>query len=274
MWYALLLLSVLAQAHQKQLLLVAPTLLQFEDGPPIYSNHRYIPGETVFFAFQVRGYAVSPEQKIHLTFRIEATDSAGVRMVEEKKGEIQAILQAEDKDWSPKVRHTLLIPPHAGPGDYSLVASLKDMLSGQEAKVELSFPVQGRLVEPSETLAVRNFRFLRNEQDTQPMNEAVYRGGESLWAKFDVVGFNLGENNRFHVEYDVSILSADGTVLFTQQQAALDEGAPFYPKRHVPSVVSLTIQEGTRAASYAIQVSVRDQVGQQTVESKHTFRIE
>ena len=273
MWHGFLLLAALLQP-QKQLLIVSPTLQQFEDGPPIYPNHRYIAGETVFFSFQTRGYTASAEQKIHLTYRIDALDSAGVRLVEEKKGEIQATLQPEDKDWSPKVRHAILIPPHAGPGEYRIVASVKDMLSGQEAKVELSFPVQGRTIEPSETLAVRNFRFLRSEQDTQAMTVPVYRTGESLWAKFDIVGFKLGENNRFHVEYDVSILSADGKTLFTQPQAALDDGAPFYPKRHVPSVVSLSIQQGTPAAEYAILISTRDQVGQQTVESKHAFRVE
>ena len=156
MWSALLLVVALVQAPQRQLLIVSPTLQQFEDGPAIYAGHRFIPGETVFFSFQVRGFAVTPgeEKKVHLMWRIDALDSAGVHLVEEKKDEIDAVVLPEDKEWAPKVRYTVLIPPHAGPGGYHIVATVKDTLSGQEAKIEVPFPVQTRSVEPSETLLI------------------------------------------------------------------------------------------------------------------------
>lgn len=272
----LLLAGLLAQAPPRQLLIVGPTLHQFEDGPRIYSDHRYVPGETVFFSFQVRGYAVTPgdEKKVRLTWRIDALDAAGVRLVEETKGEVDTVVFPEDKDWAPKVRYSVLIPPHAGAGDYRLAASVKDEVGLQTVSAVITFPVQARAIEPSDTLVVRNFRFLRAEQDTQPLTPASYHVGDSLWAKFDITGFRTAEENRFKVSYGISILTAGGKLLFSQEEAAVDEGAPFYPKRHVPALVSLTIQPGTPAAEYIMQVTVRDELGAQSCETKQYFRVE
>jgi len=272
----LLLAGLLAQAPPRQLLIVGPTLHQFEDGPRIYSDHRYVPGETVFFSFQVRGYAVTPgdEKKVRLTWRIDALDAASVRLVEETKGEVDTVVFPEDKDWAPKVRYSVLIPPHAGAGDYRLVAFVKDEVGLQTVTGVITFPVQARAIEPSDTLVVRNFRFLRSEQDTQPLTPASYHVGNSLWAKFDITGFRIAEKNRFKVSYGISILTADGKLLFSQEEAAVDEGAPFYPKRHVPAVVSLTIQPGTPAGEYVMRVTVRDELGAQSCETKQYFRVE
>jgi hypothetical protein len=268
------LLSAAPQAPLKPISIINAILHQMEDGPAIYADQKFIAGETIFFSFQVKGYQVSNKKRVRLSYQIEALDSHGVRLVKPESGKIDTELAPQDKDWLPKVRHSFVIPPHALPGKYKVVAAVKDELNLQEAKVEVSVEVQGRYVEPSETLAVRNLRFLRREDDTEPLAVAAYRPGDRLWARFDITGYEIAEENRIHVAYGISILNAEGKVLFSQPQAAVEQDRTFYPKRHTPGIVSLNIQPGTARAEYTILVSVRDEIGNQTGETRGVFRVE
>lgn len=272
--FGLVLLYMLQAAPVGTLGITSTTLHQFEDGPPIPAGHRFIPGETVFFSCQVRGYRPTPEQKVLLSYKIDAVDSMGVPIVATDTGKVDTELAPQDKEWMPKIRRAVLIPPHVPPGQYRITAEVKDEVSGQEAKTEVSFQVYGRRVEPSDTLVVRNFRFLRNEQDDNPLPVAAYRPGNTLWARFEMTGFKIGEKNRIHVEYGIAILSPSGKQLFAQEQAAVEEDSPFYPKRYVPGQLSLNIQPKTPPGEYTLLVTVRDQVGGQTFETRQTFRIE
>ncbi len=274
---ALLTSAVLSQAAPATLAIVKPTLHQFEDGPPVYADHRFVPGDTVWFSFQVENYRTmeqGEERKVLLSYRIDAMDSQKTPLVEPMIGKVDTTLKPQDKDWMPKIRHSFLIPPHALPGSFRIAAAVKDELSGQEASIDIAFSVRGRQVELSDALAVRNFRFLRDENDTVPKADAAYRPGDTLWAKFDITGFHIGGKNHIRVEYGISILNSEGKVLYSQPDAAVEEKSPFYPMRYVPGAVSLNIQPGTPAAEYGLLVTVRDAVGQQTIESRHTFRIQ
>lgn len=264
----------LAQTPGKPLTVVNATLHQFEDGAPILSGHQFIPGETVFFSFQIQGYSVPADQKVQLSYRIEVFDSDGTPVAEAKAGNVETELTEQDKEWLPTIRYSLLIPPHALPGQFRIAVGVRDGRSAREAKAESTFVVQGRKVEKSDTLVVRNIRFLRSEDDRDPLTAAVYRAGDTLWARFDITGFKTGEKNRVDVTYGISILSPSGKVLFSEPQAAVEQDASFYPKRYVPGVASLTTQPKTTPGDYTLLISVRDAVGQQNCESRGTFRIE
>ena len=74
-------LAGLAQEPARPLVAVNPILQQFEDGPPLAGDYRFLPGETVFFSFQVQGYQQSPERQVRLTYSIETLDSDRIRFV-------------------------------------------------------------------------------------------------------------------------------------------------------------------------------------------------
>ncbi len=264
----------LAQAPQTQLLITAVTLHQYEDGPPIPPGHAFIPGDTVFLSFQVRGYRVSDKERVLIEHRVEAVDPKGVLLAEPATGRIDSEVSPEDKDWQPKIRRSVLVPPFSDSGTYRLLITVRDVLGEREAKAEAPFNVRGRSVEPSDTLVARNFRFLRGEEDAQPLAIPAYRGGDTLWARFEITGYKTGPNNRYRVSYGLSVLNAEGKVLFTQPEAAAEEESPFYPKRYVPGVLSLQLKPKTTPGEYTLLVSLRDEVGGQTAESRHTFRIE
>lgn len=265
--------AVQAQSPVKPLSIVNVALHQFEDGPPILSGHQFIPGETVFFSMQVQAYQVTPDRKVRLSYRIEASDSDGTLLAEIQAGKVETDLSDMDKDWLPRIRHSVLVPPHALPGEFRIGAWVKDENSGREAKAEASFMVQGRQVETSGSLALRNFRFLRGEE-SEALLAAAYRPGDTLWARFDITGFKAGEKNRIRVVYGISIMSPSGKVLFSEPQAAIDEEAPFYPKRYVPGIASLNVQPKTAPGQYTLVVTVSDEVGEQTAVGHFIFRVE
>ena len=265
--------EALAQTTAKPLLIVDASVQQFEDGPAITSEP-FRPGETVFFSFQVRGYSVSAGGKVQFTYRIEVMDPDGVLLVEPATGEVATELSEQDKDWLPKVRHNFLIPPHALSGRFRILAVVRDARVAGDAKSETAFTLQSRQLDTSGPLAVRNVRFFRGEDDPAPLAAAVYRPGDTLWARFDVTGFKQAEGNRVHVAYGLSIISPSGKPLFSEPRAAEEQDSSFYPKRYVPGVISLTIQPKTTPGEYTLLITARDEVGSGTCETRSVFRVE
>ena len=49
---------------------------------------------------------------------------------------------------------------------------------------------------------------------------AAYRPGDAVWARFDMTGYKLGDKNQVDIEYGLTVLREDGSVAYTQPQAA------------------------------------------------------
>ncbi len=266
--------AALAQPPARPLQVVDAGVRQIEDGPAVGAGSAFVPGETVFFSFQVQGYDASREGGVQLSYRIEVQDPEGIAVVEPKDGKLQAALTPQDKDWVPRVRHEFVLPPHALAGRFRVAVALRDERSMQEAKSETPFTVHSRPVDVSGPLAVRSLQFFKGGDDRSALTSPVYRAGDSLAARFDIVGFSRGEKNRIRVSYGVSILGPSGKVLFSVPQAAVEEDAPFYPKRLVPGEAALTVQPGTTPGEYTLVIEARDELGGAVCEARGTFRVE
>jgi hypothetical protein len=258
----------------KPLAIVRPTLHQFEGGPVVPSNFVFVPGDALFLSCLIQGYKASEDSRIHLRYQIDALDPAGVRLMETAQREIKTELAPEDKEWMPRIQQSVPVPPLTEPGGFRILVSVRDLLADSETKAEIPFRVGGRQVEPSDTLVVRDFRFLRSEEDRDALATAAYRPGDALWARFEIVGYRYGENNRVHVEYGLSVLGPSGKPLYAEPRAAVEESASFYPKRYLPGSLSLNLQQNARPGDYTIVLSVRDEIGKQTFEARHGFKIE
>lgn len=247
---------------------------QIEDGPPVLAGATFVPGETVYVSFQLEGYRVSPDQKVHLTYRIEAFDPKGTRIGEPFESSVDAALAPEDKNWKPKARQSLLVPPIAPPGNYRVSIRVTDDLDRDTATQDVTFAVSGHEIPASPTLSVANFGFFRTEEDPEPLKTAAYRPGDALWAKFDIVGYKFGEGNSIEVSYGVAVLSNSGKTLYSQPQAAFEKSFSFYPKPYIPGSMNLSLQPNMRPGEYTILLTVRDAIGQQNYETKQVFRVE
>ena len=271
-----LLWALITGAAAPELAVVSGAFSQFEDGPATPASFEFVPGETVFLRFQVSGFKSTggDDPRIRLTYRAVFSDPEGVAIVEPASGKVDAELAPQDKEWLPKIRLSALIPPAARSGRYRVEVAVKDEVAGSAAAATLQFGVRGRDVEPSETLVTRNFRFLRGEEDTNPLAVAAYRPGDTLWARFEMTGYKFAEKNRFEVEYGLAVLRASGDQLYEQPVAAQEAESSFYPRRHVTCTLSLNLDKDVRPGEYAILLRLRDEVGKQSHESRHVFRVE
>jgi len=264
-----------AAAPPKQFRIIEAGIHQTEDGPLAETGATFVPGEVIFFSCRLDGYQVSPAKKVALQYEFSAVDPAGVAIVEPAKGKIDVELALEDKDWKPKIRQSVLIPPLAETGIYKMRISAKDELSGAVSSMEAPFEVHGHAVQASDTLDIRNFRFYRAEDDSAPpLSVAAYRPGDTLWARFDITGYKLGPGNQREVAYTVTVTALDGRVLLAPREPSVDTGASFYPMKYVPCVISLNLQSNIRPSEYVILITAQDRIGNQTNEAKQTFRVE
>jgi hypothetical protein len=267
-------LALSAAAPPKSFKIVDAGIHQTEDGPLVEKGAAFVPGEVIFFSCRLDGYQVSAAQKVAIQYEFSAVDPAGVPVVEPVKAKIDTELALEDKEWKPKIRQSVLVPPLAESGIYKMRFSAKDEVSGAVVLTEAAFEVHGHAVEPSATLVVRNFRFYRTEDDAEPLKLAAYRPGDTIWARFDITGYQLGAGNQRDVAYILSVSGPGGRVLLAPREPTVDKGSSFYPMKYVPCMISLNLQPNIRAEEYTIAVTALDRIGNQTYESKQTFRVE
>ena len=271
---ALLFGMALSAGAAGPLAIVSTAVEQSEGGSPLPESFEHIPGEVLFFSFQIQGYQVSADQKIKLRYKLEAFDPAGVRIMPAAEGPIEAELAPQDKEWKPKVRRDVPIPPLGPSGKYRIAVEVTDELSKTSASKDVTVLVRGREVPPSDTLVIRNFRFYGSEEASEPLPKAAYRPGEAVWARFDITGYKFGPGNKVDVSYGIAVLNADGKQLWAQPEAAVERSESFYPKAYVPGSMSLSLQPNIRPGPYTLAVTVRDAIGSQTFEAKETFTVE
>jgi hypothetical protein len=273
LWFATALLSSAAPA-EKKLAIVKMAFAQTEDGPGLTSTYQFQAGESAFFSCLVEGYTKSDKDEIFLTYQIQAKDARGILVQPASSDKIEATLAPEDKDWKPKLRDTIVIPPLADSGEYQVLVKVRDERNQGTVEARATFQVHGREVAPSDTLVVRDFRFLRSEDDTKSLQVAAYRPGDSLWARFIMTGYKLGDGNQYDIEYGLTVLRADGTVAYSEPHAAAQKDKPFYPQRYQPGVLNLNFPKDQKLGQYTIVLTVRDNLGGQSFESRQQFSVE
>jgi hypothetical protein len=269
-----------ALAADKPLAIVHSVFSISEDGPPEASDEDYVAGETIHFSCQAEGFRKVDKpkdfgkQNISLKFQIEVRDKNGALLQPVQEGKIETTVTQEDKNWMPKLRETITVPPLADTGEYAVLVKLSDELASANIEKSTVFHVKGRAVAPSDTLIVRNFRFLRTEEDEKPLPVAAYRPGDSVWARFDMTGYKLGDKNQVDIEYGLTVLREDGSVAYTEPQAANQKLQSFYPQRYQPGELNLNLAKDQPLGKYTIVLAVRDNLGGQMYETRETFSVE
>jgi hypothetical protein len=264
----------LAFAATEPLAIVQPVISQMEEGAASPAGFYYTPGEVLFFSCRVAHYTKTADLKVHISYSVEAFDPNGVQLNETYKNEFNEEVTIEDKDWMPRIQTQVMIPPLAGSGNYKVVVKAEDVLAKTSAQIEVPFEIRGRVVEPSDTVTVRNFHFFRDEAAKEPVEKAAYHAGETMWTRFDIIGYQYGASNKIDVSYVVSIMLPDGKVLYTQPEPAAEQSQSFYPKRYISGEFSINLKAGVKPGSYIVAVLVKDAVGNQSYESRHPFTVE
>jgi len=266
--------GALAVFAAEPLAIVKPVISQMEEGAPNAPGFYYTPGEILFFTCRMAHFAKTADLKMRIAYTVQAFDPKDVALAEPYKNEFEDEVTVEDKEWMPRIQTQILIPPLAGSGNYKIVVKAEDLVGKTAAQLDVPFEVRGRTVEPSDTVIVRNFHFYHDEGGKQPDEKAVYHAGETMWARFDVIGYKFGDGNKVDVSYLASIMLPNGTVVWTQPEPAGETSESFYPKRYISGEFSINLQAGVRPGSYIVGLQVKDAIGNQTYTSRHPFSVE
>ena len=245
----------------------------FEDYDRMLVRQQLLPaGDTVFLTFRVAGFRANEKRQVRLSYWIDCLDPQNVPLVETYSTTIEETLSPQDERWRPKVNWSVVVPSYAPSGQYRVQIKVRDEIAGQETRHQMSFGVKGLEVEPSPTLAVRNFEFADSE-DGKPKESATYPRSSTLWARFRLVGFKVGPDKQIDLEQDLSVLDSDGKVVFSKPQAAVEKHRMFYPPRFLTESFNLELQQNVRPGQYTIRLDIRDLLGQQTSRYETRFTV-
>lgn len=246
-------------------------LLDSQDGFAIPADTRFQPGQRIHLFFQIKGYRVGIEDRIRLRYKVEALDPAGRRFYRNSGGRVDVELAPQDENWMPVVRYSPRIPDHAGGGTYVIRISVQDELAQSSIQEQVPIEVDGTRLEAAEQLAVRQFRFSKEEYGAE-LAEPVFNPGEEIWAAFFITGFETRADNSYDVESDASVVDPEGERMFDFESVG-EEGKPFYPRLWLPARIRLDLDDDIPAGSYTVVLQVRDGVSGTDATKQYSFQI-
>ena len=268
-----------AFAADNTLQVIAAGVETSEDAPFVASDYRFLPGDYVYAQFQIAGFAVQTNEsgevrKISLTWEITPQDAKGIALTPPVTGAIKEELNAEDKNWMPKRRASVLLPSFVAAGEFHLRISVKDVFGKTATQFDVPFHIGGTVVAPSPTLTVQDFQFLRKEDDPQGLDVPAYASGDTVYARFNMSAFQLAAGNEYHLSYGLTVTRPDGQVYLNQPNAAQLSDRAFYPVAFVPGNLSITTSRTSPHGQYVLVLTVHDLNGSQTCELRRSFSIE
>lgn len=243
-----------------------------ESAPQIPPGYKYVAGELMHISFRIRGYQVKGD-KVDLRWQLIGTDPEGLLLWEPQSGAIREEVTHNDENWLPRVVQALPLPAQLPPGEYQLKIRIADELAKAVAEQELAFSVGGRPIPVVDKLSILNPAFYREEEARAPLDPPVFKPGDSVFARFDIVGFTLGEKNKLDIEYGISVLRPSGKEMYAEPKAAELSEAPYYPKRLMHGGFSLTLTPDLTPGEYTVVVTAKDNVGGQTAVEGLKFSV-
>jgi hypothetical protein len=266
-------------AAESSLAVVNAGVEQSEDAPFVPADYQFLPGDFVYFSFEIAGFSVKSEdsnevRRISLAYEVTPQDLTGVALTEPNSGTVQVELNPEDKNWMPKRRVSFLLPSFVAAGEFRIHVAVKDLFGNSQASKDVPFRFGGVKIQPSGAITVQDFRFLRKENDRVPIEVPAYRPGDTVYVSFEMAGYKIGPQNHYHVGYSLTVLRPDGKPFLQQPNAAEFEKSSFYPAQFVPGNFSVTTSADTARGEYIIVLTARDVLANQTYQMKEPFSIE
>ena len=275
----LLFLPKVSPAAESSLAIIGAGIEQSEDAPFVPTDYQFLPGDYLYFTFQIAGFGVKSQnqdevRKISLSYEVQPEDSAGIALCAPKSGTIETELNPEDKNWIPKRRLSFLIPSFVAAGEFRVHVNVRDLFAKAGASKDFPFRIGGVHIQPSGAITAENFRFLRNENDREALQVPAYSPGDTVYLRFDMVGYKVGPKNEYHLAYGLIVLGPDGKPYIRNPEAAELETGSFYPAQFVPGTANLTTSADAAHGEYTVVLTVRDLISNQSFEIRQAFTIE
>jgi hypothetical protein len=262
-----------------KLAILAAGISASEDAPFVPPDYAFLPGDYVYFSFQIGGFLLESlnrgeVQKVALEYEIVPQDATGIPLTAPVSDKIEAEVHAEDKNWTPKRRASFLLPSYIASGDFRIHVTAKDLFGKTEASKDLPFHVGGVHIDPSDSLNVQHFQFLRRESDRDALEIPAYAPGDTVFARFDIAGFKIAPGNTYSLEYGIFVSQPNGKPFLDAPHAAELKSSSFYPAQFLPGTLRITTPANSAKGEYLLTLTVRDLIGGKTCQTKKTFSVE
>jgi hypothetical protein len=266
-------------AADSALAIVDAGVQQSEDAPFVSPGFRFLPGDYLYFTFQISGFAIQSTnrgeiRKISLSYEVRPEDANGVPLTPSSTDAIDAELTPEDKHYTPKRRVSFLLPGFLTAGEFHIHVIAKDLLAKSETSKDFPFRIGGLELKPATTLTLENFRFLRKESDEEGLEVAAFTPGDTVYARFEIVGFKTDAQNAYRLSYGVTVLRPDGKPYLQEPKAAELADKNFYPAQYLPGDLNVTTSATSARGQYILLVTVHDLLANTTYQAKKVFSIE
>lgn len=268
-----------AAASAADLKIIDLTLRQFDGGPAWVPNYQPAAGESFAFDFRIDGIASIEgefEDTFKLRFHAELLDEAGKPFAKPIDGAASGAITPEDKkkEWKPKLSGEFQLPPLLREQPATLQVTVEDLVAKSKIIAKRTITIEGPEIPSDAALSASNFRFLRSDADGEALAVAAYNQGDTVWGRFEIVGFAATPEGAVDLSYGLSVANSAGKVMYTQDVAAEEKKRFDYPPSYVPGIVSLQLQRNTPPGDYTIRLTVTDGNATKAVSSDHIFRIE
>jgi hypothetical protein len=268
-----------AREGEKTLAVIDGGIQRSEDAPYVPGDFQFLPGDYVYFTFHIAGFATKANgateiRSLSLEYEVTPEDKNHIALTEPVNGKIADDLSTEDKNWTPKRRASFLLPSYVAAGEFVVHVVVRDLIGKVEATRDYPFSIGGVHVEAAPSIQAESFDFLRHQDDEKALDLPAYAPGDTVWARFEMVGFKHEAGNRYRLSYGVSILRPDGKTFLDQPNAARIASDSYYPAQFVPGELQLSTPKDAQRGSYQLTLTVRDLIANQTFDLKRVFTIE
>jgi hypothetical protein len=266
-------LLFVAGAASQELRIVDAVVSETAGGPRVPENRAFEAGQRVHVSFTVSGFkTVADTSNIFLEFRVEPVDRLGVLFDRPFEGRL--ITSTERKETRP-IRFDFVVPQAPMPGEGMFRIAVTDRVADQVARGEAPFQVASALPPPvSGEFEISGFRYFSSEYSDGPMERPKFRGGDTVWGRFYLSGFSTVENNRYRLSYGVTLRDKAGRAIFSEQQAVSETRESFYPRTHVPGLISVRLESAIRPGDYLLEIAATDEIGNRRTTRSFALRVE
>ncbi len=267
------------QPSQSSLAVIQAGVQQSEEAPFVTTDYRFQPGDYLYFTFNISGFGVQTDsetktRRISLSYEVTPQDDSGRALAKPESGDIAVELAPEDKNWTPKRSASFILPSGIAAGDFQVHVAVKDAILKTKTSKDVPFRIGGVSVQPTPSISVEHFEFLRKELDHKPLEVPAYSAGDSVYLRFDSVGFEVEAHNQYHLAYGIKVLGPDGKTFLEQPNAAEAEEGSFYPAQFVPGNLQINTKPNAAKGKYTVLLSVHDLIAKQTYTQNEKFTVE
>lgn len=250
-----------------------------EDSPFSPADFEFLPGDYLYFTFHVAGFQLKSNdtgeiKTLSLQYKITPEDLNGVALAAPVEDKIAGEINKEDKTWTPVRRAMFLLPSFVASGEYRVHVVVKDLIAHTETSRDYPFRIGGTVVPASKSIRCDHFEFLRSADDAKPVEVPAYNAGDTVYARFLMVGFKVDPGNKYRLAYGVKVLRPDGKSFLDEPKAAQIADESYYPAQFIPGDIQVTTPRDAMHGRYELVLTVRDLNSNQSFDSRQLFTIE